>query len=128
MEGNKANRFRFRFWDASIVGFQYFEFEDFERRPPEVLAARMMYAKEWQQSTGLLDRNGKEIFEGDILKDRDSSGDIFLAVFWWKEAARFSFQRKEGWHWEVFFDPENPSKLIYQEICGNIYENGDLLK
>lgn len=122
------SRFKFRFMCHANSEFQYFELSDLKNLPPEVIAARTMYAKDWDQSTGLLDKNGKEIFEGDILKDRDSAGDIYLKVVWWKEAARFSFQRKDSYHWEVFLDPEHPGTLIYQEIIGNIYENGDLVK
>lgn len=117
------NRLKFRFWDASIVGFQYFEFDDFKRRPPEVLAARILYAKEWQQSTGLLDRNQMEIFEGDIL-----SSDQYVinpanhvAVVKWRDGAF-------GFDIIALSELLRTDGLIDSIVIGNIYEHSELLK
>lgn len=66
------------------------------------------------QSTGLVDKNGKECYEGDILSGaRD--------VQWDGESAGFVVVMNE-------FDLKLSLKGMSFEIIGNIYENADLLK
>lgn len=76
------------------------------------------------QSTGLVDKNGKEIFEGDIL---DYNGRKAL-VRWHGSYASFIYRfvdelQKRNAEWK-------PLYLAYMkcEIIGNIYENPDLLE
>ena len=75
---------------------------------------------ELEQFTGLHDKNGKEIYEGDITKD--STG--LCLVVWNPFFACFSL-RRDGWMFDHFFgeavDPFNC------EILGNIHENPELL-
>ena len=78
---------------------------------------------ELMQSTGLFDRNGKEIFEGDIL---DYKGRKAL-VRWHGSYASFIYRfvdelQKRNAEWK-------PLYLAYMkcEIIGNIYENKELL-
>lgn len=79
---------------------------------------------ELMQSTGLKDKNGKEIFEGDIL---DYNGKKAL-VRWHGSYASFIYRfadelQKRNPEWK-------PLYLAYMkcEIIGNIYENPDLLE
>ena len=58
------------------------------------------------QFTGLKDKNGKEIYEGDIMKNYDYH---FFVVEWNKKNAR----------WDNCFG---------REVIGNIYENPELIK
>ena len=76
------------------------------------------------QSTGLVDKNGKEIFEGDVL---DYKGRKAL-VRWHGSYASFIYRfvdelqkRKTEW---------KPLYLAYMkcEIIGNIYENPELVE
>lgn len=76
------------------------------------------------QSTGLLDKNGKEIFEGDIL---DYNGRKVI-VKWHGSYAGFIYEfvdelKNRTAEWQ-------PLYLSYYkfEIIGNIYENPELLE
>lgn len=73
------------------------------------------------QFTGLLDKNGKEIYEGDILKALGLSD--FISVVVWDDAqARFMNKAICGGSFVGAYTP----KLT--EIIGNIYENPELLE
>lgn len=90
---------------------------------------------ELMQFTGLKDKNGKEIYEGDIVKDKEG---IIWQVYWTMGA------------FSIFCDTHNLSKSLKLkikdktkededieilnawwvgvEVIGNIYENPELLK
>ena len=79
---------------------------------------------ELMQSTGLKDKNGKEIFEGDIVDYKGRKA----VVKWHGSYASFIYrfvdelnERVSEWH---------PLFLAYYhfEIIGNIYENKELLE
>ncbi|WP_261144745.1 YopX family protein [Streptococcus mitis] len=79
---------------------------------------------ELMQSTGLFDRNGKEIFEGDILDYRGRKA----LVRWHGSYASFIYRfvdelQNRNTEWK-------PLYLAYMkcEIIGNIYENPELLE
>lgn len=72
------------------------------------------------QFTGLLDKNGKEIFEGDITKD--STG---LCLIDWNDQLASFCLRRNGWAFDHFFGEAVAPKDV--EVTGNIYENPELL-
>ena len=79
---------------------------------------------ELMQSTGLKDKNGKEIFEGDIVdyKGREA------VVKWHGSYASFIYRFVDGLQervseWEPLF-----LACYHFEIIGNIYENPELLE
>ncbi|MCG5104418.1 YopX family protein [Oceanobacillus alkalisoli] len=86
------------------------------------------------QYTGLVDKNGKELYEHDITMDKYKNVSVCC---WIKEVAAFGFvpiqiYPNKSWHAlfeeqgeDTFFRNDKPA--IYHEIIGNIYENPELL-
>jgi hypothetical protein len=74
------------------------------------------------QYTGLHDKNGKEIYEGDIVKYRDSRGQHIEKVIFDKGCFY------AGMHWGS--STRVAPKLIntrITEVIGNVYDNPELL-
>ena len=72
---------------------------------------------ELMQSTGLFDKNGQEIFEGDVVKCSGLLGIIkSFKAMWICSFVKYSNYQKVG-----FFAKEI-------EVVGNIYENPELLE
>ena len=70
------------------------------------------------QFTGLKDKNGKEIYEGDLLK----LDNLLMTIEWIPEWSRFMGVVDE------IRCPLEEASLLKCEIIGNIYENPELLK
>ena len=73
----------------------------------------------FMQYTGLHDKNGKEIYEGDIV-DREDKG-IYL-VRWEEKCAGFIMGDEPNWHWL-----KKDYSHLYS-IIGNRFENPELLE
>ena len=77
---------------------------------------------ELMQFTGLFDKNGKEIFEGDVVKFQTKGGNTMVYEVRWKNRG---FNLK---HMPQFspnrMTPNNKNEI---EIIGNIHENPELL-
>lgn len=84
---------------------------------------RMVYADTVGQYTGIVDKNGKKIFEGDILQFTNNDNEqTNYEVIWF------------GNRWAVVMCGTNSSDDLdiffceHSEIIGNIYDNPELLE
>lgn len=127
---------KFRAWDTEEKGMLEFLSASQDNNRLSLQPSNDRYIL--LQYTGLKDRNGKEIFEGDIVKQQltqhfDKRGgarekrewDFVGQIIWADDVCGFSLDGKDPR--EVL---DSFSRIINDEPCeviGNIYENGDLL-
>ena len=77
------------------------------------------------QYTGLKDKNGKEIYEGDVLKNTEHN--FTFKVQWGMENESYAGWAG-NWNEKDFVSPLFNAPLENCEVIGNIHENPELLK
>ena len=79
-----------------------------------------------QQYTGLKDKNGKEIYEGDICNAGMVTGPIDFIIGGFSLASNplIEFLPKDA----CIFSPDYDPSWIDVEVIGNVFENPELLK
>ena len=121
-----ANVLEVRFDNEELikVGYTFDGSDDIEKA-----CLRYPSQVELMQYTGLKDKNGKEVFEGDIVQGFERTGEYSGEGFYYKAIIQWSEERC-GWEALTIGDEESypANDFDFDEIIGNIYENGDLLK
>jgi len=133
-------RIKFRAWDKKLkvmINPDYSDWEDFMIEPDGTVFRSYEYGTyetyrtkekvdyELMQYTGLKDKNGKDIYEGDILKINGGAKDFMVTVTF--EYGCFGVRGK------VFQDNHNELKYYTDldfcsvEVAGNIHENPTLV-
>ncbi len=119
---------KFRAWfdsemyDKPVVydGEFYLDWREFENGETHNGAVLMQF-------TGLKDKNGKEIFEGDIVKYKSGCNTYTEEVAYDKNFAGFGVKDAKADIIFTFWELAEDIDLISLEVVGNIYENPELL-
>jgi uncharacterized phage protein (TIGR01671 family) len=122
---------KFRVWskDRKMFVMDGMSVEDIQEDATHSVHLPMLIKQEecvWQQYTGLKDKNGKEIYEGDLINFSWQAGHKEFyecknqEVFYNNECASFVFGKDEI----CMLD-----RVVYDtlEVVGNVFENPELL-
>jgi uncharacterized phage protein (TIGR01671 family) len=120
---------KFRVWDGKTMWYRgslqidmmpfdlskhtFFEFEGVESG--EIVVGNATREVQLMQFTGLTDKKGKEIYEGDIIKKHFGATVPTFVVAWHTERAMFI--QNDGYNEPLYQIPAE-----YIEVIGNIYE------
>lgn len=124
---------KFRVWDKNnkkMLGWKELDLtkelgeDEITIFEPTGQFAQPMYFYEAMQSTGLKDKNGVEIYEGDIVQHSEKPNSCFSYPFKVIQA-RTGEWRLDNFRCGTVLAFSNQDEL---EVLGNIYENPELLE
>lgn len=143
---------KFRIWDYDNEGFDFIDLFEIEKTIETLDSIRDYFHSDYlktnnnfiQKSTGLKDKNGEEIYEGDIVRilytDWGSKPESDpRSLYDWlndkADVAKVVFE-KNSWNVSIFGKKFNewylndirPGKHGFIEVIGNIHESPELLK
>lgn len=122
---------KFRVWDKEENKMHKVKTIEFSRRGARIIHLAEVNSngkgdhKRWHssvelmQSTGLKDKNGTEIYEGDIIKN---PYDEIYTVKWFDAAFYLEEKYNGGFDYFELYSGDN------KKVIGNIYENPELLE
>lgn len=118
---------KFRAWEANEKKFYFWGFRNGGFTHPPIRNRETIdeVLEHTQQFTGLYDKNGKEIYEGDIVNCWDWGGEsrlICVSEVYWDNDDK---------GWGLTPDPTDGDRYdLFRniEVIGNIHENPELLK
>ena len=110
---------KFRVWNGrKMIGWDFIK---------HVYECSFLNNAKIMQYTGLKDKNGKEIYEGDIVRGYFNADDV--EDYLWLRLT--DEEKKQEWKLfeveDIHFGYKEPVPEIL-EVIGNIYENPELLK
>ena len=134
---------KFRAWDKSFRMMKYFTIHEIKKYIPKKVIL--------MQYTGLKDKNGKEIFEGDIIELKNKNNSMHGCSFtdcphindtaphmsgigvvgWNEEEARLAWWHMKEYVGEYDYQPHgifNWEGTESIEVIGDIYSNPELIK
>jgi uncharacterized phage protein (TIGR01671 family) len=130
---------KFRAWDTTSK--KIYSLTEIENYPMEYLAKGDTPYTKFMQYTGLKDKNGKEIYEGDICKMlilgteevHNPLKSLLHVIEWGDSCWGFrplfpDFVHEDDREWRGFYrERDNDWNTDYFEVIGNIYENPELV-
>jgi uncharacterized phage protein (TIGR01671 family) len=128
---------KFRVWDGKTMWYRgslqfdmmpfeltkktFFEFEGVESG--EIVVGKATRLFEVMQYTGLKDKTGKEIYEGDIVRFLGPVGNVLDMEVVFKDGCFCRYN-----HFTMHIPLQSLTRRTEYEVIGNKYENPELLK
>lgn len=127
------NNLKFRVWDKKLqifgtlsnIDFEFEEVTFYIDDEEELDTCQPFEDVELMQSTELFDKNGKEIFEGDIVQYLDGEYS-FVGVVENSAFGIYAKNKYDNYSFEDFADENTKEADVV--VIGNIYENKELLE